>query len=70
MLCIGRIQILHVGVCIDRVRLKAPLKNSSKTTLYRAGPIAERYINVTHHRHFTSVYLFWDNQPTVDTGTA
>ena len=27
-------------------------------------------INITNHSHFTSVYLFGDNQNTVDTGTA
>ena len=26
------------------------------------------YINVTHHRHFTSLYLFGNNQNTVDMG--
>ena len=26
--------------------------------------------NFTHYRHFTLVYLFGDNQTTVDTGTA
>ena len=77
---------LNEGSCSELVRLYSVVLPILKTgsldfiytecyyliviTLFQTISSRHWNINITHHRHFTLVYLFGDNLTTVDTGAA